>query len=192
MPPLQRANTSNNKPFPGGFLFLSLAQIHRLLRPLRNKIKTLTRVIENAARKPSTSAPAGPLAVVPHPTRLQSRKFLMAHGLVWDPASTIHNVSLDDFSRMVYAIAEAFRNVVARAYGDELLHRGECIPTLAEICTSMIGADIEASVMELLRADARSDDTSSDGTEEDIEEDEDDETDIIDGCYEQIPEHLRR
>lgn len=95
---------------------------------------------------------------------------------------------------MVYDVSDALKNVMNRAYGDELLRRPlGMVPPLMETCAAIIGDDIEASVMELL-GDGDASSTSSDGCESDEEEseDEDDETDVVDGCYEQIFEHLRR
>lgn len=79
---------------------------------------------------------------------------------------------------------------MTRAYGDELSQRTDTIPPLMEIITAIIGDDIEASVMEELRANRPL--NSDDSSFEVEEDDEEDETDIIDRCYERIPEHLRR
>lgn len=99
-------------------------------------------------------------------------------------------------AQKIYAIVDAFRNIVERSYGNPSdLQRPGTVPSLMEVCLGIIGGDIEASVQELLAdKDDDSDEESDDEDESDEEsdEDEDDETSVIDGCYEQIPEHLRR
>ncbi|KAG8931259.1 hypothetical protein FRC01_001606, partial [Tulasnella sp. 417] len=179
--------------------FLSLAQIHRVLRPLRTKVLALSKSITAAStnsRAKQTSVSAfqerSPLAIVPHPSRFQLSSRSSSILSEWDPASHELDTGLSviDFARKAHAIADAFRNVVTRAYGDELSQRTCNIPSLMEIATAIIGDDIEASVMERLRENRplNSDDTSF----EVDSDDEDDETYVIDDCYEKIPEHLRR
>ncbi|KAG9018981.1 hypothetical protein FRB90_007561 [Tulasnella sp. 427] len=184
---------------PAHSTFLSLAQIHRVLRPLRTKVLALSKSITAASTKSrarqtlvSSFQERNPLAVVPHPSRFQFSTRSSSVLSEWDPASHELDSGLPiiDFARKAHAISDAFRNVVTRAYADELSHRIDTIPPLMQIATSIIGDDIEASVMELLRANKPL--NSDDSTFEVDEDDEEDETYIIDGCYEQIPDHLRR
>lgn len=174
--------------------FLSLAQIHRLLRPLRTKISKLAKALDDAQARPTTLPVclAGPLDALPHPSRLQSRTFITINP-VWDASSQIHNIALPDLSKMVYAVSDALRNVIGRSYGDELLQRSiGSVRPLMEMCAAIIGDDIEASVMELLGDSEGSSSYSGDDSEDESEDSDDDETYVVDGCYEQIPEHLRR
>lgn len=68
------------------------------------------------------------------------------------------------------------------------------VPSLVEVCLGINGGDIKASVQELL-TDTHDNDKESDeedGSDDGSDSDEDDEASVINGCYEQIPEHLRR
>lgn len=193
------ATSHPSTPIPSLNTFLSLAQIHRALRPLRTKVLALSKSITAASAKSrgkQTSVSAfqerNPLAVVPHPSRFQFSTRSSSVLSEWDPASLELDTGLPiiDFARKAHAISDAFRNVVARAYGDEMSKRTGSIPSLMEIATAIIGDDIEASVMELLRANRPL--NSDDSTFEIEDDDEEDETDTIDRCYERIPEHIRR
>lgn len=113
----------------------------------------------------------------------------------WGPSAHIHRVPVIALSQHIYAVIEAFRNIVFRAYGDDRMKdTNDGILSLMEISIAIIGGDIEASVRELLDTlKNNQDNDDDDGSHtEDSDEDEEDETYIIDGCYEQIPEHLRR
>lgn len=186
-------------PIPSINTFLTLAQIHRVLRPLRTKVLALSKFItatgaKSRAKQASVSAfqERNPLAIIPHPSRFQFSSRSSSILSEWDPASheLDTGLSIIDFARKAHAVSDAFRNVVTRAYGDELSQRTDTIPPLMEIITAIIGDDIEASVMEELRANRPL--NSDDSSFEVEEDDEEDETDIIDRCYERIPEHLRR
>lgn len=186
-------------PVPSINTFLTLAQIHRVLRPLRTKVLALSKSItatgtKSRAKQASVSAfqERNPLAIIPHPSRFQFSSRSSSILSEWDPASheLDTGLSIVDFARKAHAISDAFRNVVTRAYGDELSQRTDNIPPLMEIATAIIGDDIEASVMERLRENRP---LNSDDSSFEVEsDDEDDETYVIDECYEQIPEHLRR
>ncbi|KAG9047020.1 hypothetical protein FS837_003203 [Tulasnella sp. UAMH 9824] len=186
-------------PIPSINTFLTLAQIHRVLRPLRTKVLALSKSITAAgaksrAKQASVSAfqERNPLAIIPHPSRFQFSSRSSSILSEWDPASHELDTGLSviDFARKAHAISDAFRNVVTRAYGDDLSQRTDNISPLMEIVTAFIGADIEASVMEQLRANRPF--NSDDSSFEVEEDDEEDETSVIDRCYERIPEHLRR
>ncbi|KIO25480.1 hypothetical protein M407DRAFT_8371 [Tulasnella calospora MUT 4182] len=196
---IQKDATYQRTQIPSINAFLSLAQIHRALRPLRTKVLALSKSITAAgatSRTKQTSVSAfqerNPLTIVPHPSRFQFSSRSSSILSEWDPASheLDTGLSIIDFARKAHAISDAFRNVVTRAYGDELSQRTSAIPPLMEIVTAIIGDDIEASVIELLRANRPL--NSDDSSFEVEDDDEEDETTVIDGCYEQIPEHLRR
>ncbi|KAG9007375.1 hypothetical protein FRB94_014402 [Tulasnella sp. JGI-2019a] len=111
----------------------------------------------------------------------------------WDPQARMYEMSAIVLAQKIYAIVDAFRNIVERCYGNT----GPTIlpPSLMEICLGIIGGDIEMSVQELLAEKPDEDDDESGSDERsrgDSDDDEEDETAVIDGCYEQIPEHLRR
>ncbi|KAG8880740.1 hypothetical protein FRB98_004757 [Tulasnella sp. 332] len=179
----------------------SLAQIHRLLRPLRSKVKALNHAIKSKSKHRTKSSRTsssdgialptdfGPLSVIPHPSRLQSK--MTGSNARWDPQAQMHGMSVILLAQKIYAIVDAFRNIVERCYGNAIQRTG-AVPSLMEVCLGIIGGDIEASVHELLADKDDSHEESDDDEEFDQESDDDDETSVIDGCYEQIPEHLRR
>ncbi|KAG8906425.1 hypothetical protein FRB99_006927 [Tulasnella sp. 403] len=161
-----------------------------MLRPLQNKIMTLAKALQKSGVEYDSECPWGPLSVVPHYSRLQ-RPSYVASDITWHPSIRIHNIPLVEFSRMVYSISDAFRNIVSRCYGEELLRRENAVPTLMELSTRLIGLDIEASVSELLES-MRPLDSDGDPIVPEDDDVEEDGTYIVDGCYDQIPEHLRR
>ncbi|KAG8969757.1 hypothetical protein FRC03_001102 [Tulasnella sp. 419] len=123
------------------------------------------------------------LTFLPHPSQLQKSRELSN--------STMCGVPVLELSRRVYALGDAFRNVVMKV---QALNTDEAeepfntcgegpgrngVMTLMEMCVRIIGSDIETSVSERLE-DACSD-------EEDIEK-----TGLVDYCYDKIPDHLKR
>ena len=190
---------------------LDLSQIHRLLRPLRNKIKSLSETLNKGIANPreplsyatqhgghrshlgihrkgkrtrsnSFFATYDPLILIPHSSRLQRA----STGNIF-----VYGVPLLDLSKRVYAVADSFRHLVSKAYGVEYLRRESTMRSLMEITASIIGSDIEASSRELLEGTSSSDDSREGSNYGNTSEEEDDETSVIDGCYEQLPEHLR-
>ncbi len=162
--------------------FITLAQLHRLLRPLQTKVKKLSdSLIVGQGRLASSHSHRSrphPFSPIPHPTRLQSRTFMVSHP-EWVSLESIQGLPVLELSSMIYAVCDAFRNTLARVQVGGVIRHGP--PPLSGLCAALLGKDIEPSVRDLFKE-------SNDGEEDDS----DDETYAIDRCYESIPEHLRR
>jgi hypothetical protein len=93
-------------------------------------------------------------------------------------------VPVDSISRKVTAVCDAFRAVVKVAYPNKF-QSSSIVPSLSHMCAAVLGANIEPSVVALVSKD--------DGASDDeLEEEGPEENEIVDQCYEDIPEHLRR
>ncbi|KIJ67593.1 hypothetical protein HYDPIDRAFT_166133 [Hydnomerulius pinastri MD-312] len=155
---------------------LTTSRINRLLRPLRNKCVSLCAL-------PQSSSTA------------VSRATHSKQSLNWDPDGippltvtrpsagaqklTLNRSSVDEFelSRRIHAVCDAFRNVAHVAYGNPCTER---IPSLAAICTLVIGQNIPIGH-----------DGSQSGSDEESADD-DDIMKIVDDIYDAIPSHYRR
>ena len=152
---------------------LTTSRVNRLLRPLRNKCSSLAALPKSAtasrvtySKQSSNWEPdSRPPLIVLCPTGIKKL--------------TLDRRSADEFelSRRIHGVCDAFKNVAHVAYGQPCTQR---IPSLAAMCTLVIGGNMPA--------------TNSDSTSVDSGEDSIDENDLLDAdaIYETVPQHYRR
>ncbi|KAF8557982.1 hypothetical protein OG21DRAFT_79678 [Imleria badia] len=153
---------------------LTTSRVNRLLRPLRNKCNTLAALPKSATASRVTYSKQSsnwdpdtrpPLIVLCPPAGIKKL--------------TLDRRSADVFelSRQIHAVCDAFKNIAHVAYGQPCKQR---IPSLAAMCTLVIGGNMPA--------------TNSDSTSVDSGEDSTDENELldVDGIYEAVPQHYRR
>lgn len=166
---------------------LPVSRVNRILRPLRNKCALLASTTSSSSRRSraanpitySSNPPSSqwqaddhpPLAILQTPQHLVSRVHLDRHSL--------GNL---DLSRKIYAVVDAFKNVLQASFGAER-DEGEkkAFLSLTDICAAVVGENVQAEV-EWTAED--------DDDEEDIEEDA--ERAIVDDIYEAVPSRFRR
>lgn len=152
---------------------LTTSRVNRLLRPLRNKCNTLAAFPRSA---------------------MASRVTYSKQSSNWDPDSrpltvlypsagtkklTVDGRSADEFelSRRIHAVCNAFKNVAHVAYGQPCTER---IPSLAEMCSLVVGENMPAA-----NSDSTLVDSGEDSTNQNLILD-------VDGIYEAVPPHCRR
>lgn len=148
---------------------LTTSRVNRLLRPLRNKCNALA-ALPKAAKT----------SCVTYSKQLSN----------WDPDSrppltilrfsagakklTLDRRSADEFelSRRIHAVCDAFKNIATVTFRQPC---GERIPSLAAMCTQVIGENMPAA-----------------NTLADLDRDSTDNILDVDGIYEAVPPHYRR
>lgn len=153
---------------------------NRLLRRLRTCCTTLSRHHAPITRKApvityssaqSSSNAAGPSDFPPLS--------------VLQPPDNWHSVAFIDLSRKIYAVRDAFKEIVSRSCG--VAHsesEAARVPRLADLCASMVGRSMEAKEV-----------TSEEDNDEDNEEESDEESvdeNIVEQLYDAVPEEYRK
>ncbi|KDQ12483.1 hypothetical protein BOTBODRAFT_56760 [Botryobasidium botryosum FD-172 SS1] len=252
--------TSTNSASAGSFTdtTISISRIHRLHRPLRNKVQALSALLtkHNAQsavevrpkiKHGATSTPSpfrrrhyhyhqvvqskvtygsktrqsksrhaqstltigqpsssntphpsfGPLSALPQQPTYLSR---MTSSIPWEKINVYGGIPILELSRRVYAVRDAFRNVVEGAYkpSSKGKEKEPGARSLAELCTAMLGCRIESDMMEVMGIGRGEDDSSDcadseDGEDEDVDVMQDaDANALIDEYYEQLLDHVRQ
>ena len=150
---------------------LTTSRVNRLLRPLRNKCNSLA---------------ALPMAVA------ASRATYSKQSSNWDPDSrppltvlctlagtkklTLDSRSAEEFelSRRIHAVCDTFKNIALVAYGKPCSQR---IPSLAAMCTLVIGGSMSAENFDAIHSGQDSTDAN------DLLD--------VDAIYEAVPPHYR-
>ncbi|THH20778.1 hypothetical protein EW146_g620 [Bondarzewia mesenterica] len=163
---------------------LTVSKINRLLRPLRNKCTHLASLASSSSSSKPTLVTyasraatvrvdddAPPLANLLPPKVLLSRAHLDHHSLA--------NL---DLSGRIYAVVDAFKNVIKASFDSEREGREITIMTLTDLCAAVVGESIQDEVEQNLYHEEH----------EERDVDEDAEMAIVDECYESIPDRFRR
>jgi hypothetical protein len=158
---------------------LSVSKINRLLRPLRNKCA----ILASATSRPSSSSVA--------PITYGSSSLPLLEARAPPPLDVLHNPklvishahqesrSLDSLARQIYAVTNAYRNVVQAALPRELDGNRRGLLALTDICAATVGQSIRGEVGQYL--------VTLEG-----EPDEAQETALVDELYESVPARFRR
>lgn len=159
---------------------LSVSKINRLLRPLRNKCA----IIATATSRPSGST--APITYGSTSLPLQEARAPPPLDVLHDPKLVIARAhqesrSLDTLARQIYAVANAYRNIVQAALpgGPDRCHRG--LLALTDICAASVGRCIKGEVARCLAT-----------LESESDSDEAEETALVDELYEVVPVRYRR
>jgi hypothetical protein len=168
-------------PRRGSFLCaeFSIPRINRLLRPLRNKCAILTSCTTSSQSSSTTPATItygstssdlsrGP----PSLDILRDSKLVISH-------AHLESRSLDTVARQIYAVTDAYRNVVQAALTSDLDGSRRRVLSLADMCATTVGRHLQAEVVKGLAA--------LDG-----EIDEGLEMSLSGELYESVPIHYRR
>ncbi|KAL4080199.1 hypothetical protein V8B97DRAFT_1864576 [Scleroderma yunnanense] len=159
---------------------LTISRINRLLRPLRSKCTALNNLpgqvhINHPGRTTSTARSTCSWDI-------DSLVPLTIEGVTGSRknAKSDRSSILADYElkRRIRAVSDAFRNVVYGTFGTPCTER---IPSLAGLCSSVIGNNIPVTDVDLSGTDSEADLL-----------DEDDITTFADEIYESIPSHHRR
>ena len=157
---------------------LSVSKINRLLRPLRNKCA----ILASATSRPSGST--APITYGSTSLPLQEARAPPPLDVLHDPKLVISHAhqesrSLDALARQIYAVTNAFRNIVQAALPGGLgqSHRG--LLDLTDICAASVGRSIKGEVARCLAA--------LEG-----EPDKAEETALVDELYDSVPVRYRR
>lgn len=153
---------------------LTTSRINRLLRPLRNKCLTLSKLLSTARHSASRSTyllhsqdwpldSPPPLALLPQPSS--------SGRLYFDRAEDL------ELSRLIYAVCGAFRCLLQVTHGTV---PGESVPSLAAMCCFVVGENVPLSGTR----------TRDDQEEETVDEDELMKT--VEEIYDTIPTYYRR
>ncbi|KAG2036956.1 hypothetical protein BDR03DRAFT_958139 [Suillus americanus] len=154
---------------------LTTSRINRLLRPLRNKCLSLSKLLSTARHSASRSTYLSysqdwpldsppPLALLPQPSSTTRGK------LYFDRAEDL------ELSRLIYAVCGAFRCLLQVTHGTV---PGDSIPSLAAMCCFVVGENVPLSGT-----------GTRDGREEMVDEDELMKT--VEDIYDTIPTYYRR
>jgi hypothetical protein len=159
---------------------LSVSRINRLLRPLRNKCAILA----------SATPPSGPAV----PTTYGSSFSASSLGtcvpptldMLHDPKLVIscahqESRSLDTLARQIYAVTNAYRNVVQAALSGGLDGSRWDVLALTDICAASIGQNIKGVVAQCLAL-----------FEGEPDEDDTKKAALVDELYESVPARFRR
>jgi hypothetical protein len=158
---------------------LSVSKINRLLRPLRNKCA----ILASATSRPSSSSVT--------PITYGSSSLPLLEARAPPPLDVLHNPklvishahqesrSLDSLARQIYAVTNAYRNVVQVALPRELDGNRRGLLALTDICAATVGQSIRGEVVQYL--------ATLEG-----EPDEAQETALVDELYESVPARFRR
>ena len=156
---------------------LSIARINRLLRPLRNKCGILAT---------ATSRPSGSVAPITYGSSASpslETRVPPSLDVLRDPKLVISRAhqesrSLDALARQIYAVTNAYRNVVQAALPNDGSMSRPGVLALTDICAASVGRSIQAEVARCLAT---------------LEEpDEAEETALVDELYESVPGRFRR
>jgi hypothetical protein len=156
---------------------LSIARINRLLRPLRNKCA----ILASATSRPSTSV--APITYASSSSPSLEARVPPSLDVLRDPKCVVSRAhqesrSLDALARQIYAVTNAYRNVVQAALPNEFSASCPKVLALTDICAASVGQDIQAEVVRGLAM---------------LEEhDEAEETALVDKLYEFVPVRFRR
>ncbi|KAI0266980.1 hypothetical protein BC834DRAFT_969029 [Gloeopeniophorella convolvens] len=162
---------------------LSVARINRLLRPLRNKCANLASAI---------SRPSGSFASITYGSSSSTYRVRAPPSLdvLGDPVLVVSLAQLDSRSlhgslegraRQVYAVADAYRNIVQASFPGDAERSGSGTLALTDVCAAVVGRNIQAEVARC--------------TAELVDEDQFDdakEKTLIDELYESVPLRFRR
>ena len=160
---------------------LSVARINRLLRPLRNKCAILRKSLASATSRPSGSG--APITYGSSTSPSLETRVPPSLDVLRDPKLVIsraHQESrfLDDLARQIYAVTNAYRNVVQTALRNDVSESCPEVLSLTDICAASVGWNIQAEVARGLAT---------------LEEsDEAEETALVDELYESVPARFRR
>ena len=157
---------------------LSVTRINRLLRPLRNKCA----VLASTTSRPSGSA--APITYASSSLSLLEARAPTPLDVLHDPKHIISRThqesrSLDAQARQIYAVTNAYRNVVQAALPEAHDGSRRALLPLTDVCAASVGRSIRGEVARCLAA---------------IEggPDETQETALIDELYESVPVRFRR
>jgi hypothetical protein len=159
---------------------LSISRINRLLRPLRNKCA----ILASATSHPSGSAV--PITYGSSSLPLLETRVPPTLDVLHDPKLVIscaHQESrtLDTLARQIYAVTNAYRNVVQAALSGGPDGGRRNFLALTDICAASIGRNIKGEVGQCLAL-----------FEGDLDEDNTKETALVDELYESVPARFRR
>ena len=159
---------------------LSVSRINRLLRPLRNKCAILAS---------ATSHPSGSAAV---PITYGSTSSLSLETRAPPPLDVLHDPklvisrahqesrSLDTLARQIYAVTNAYHNVVQAALSGGLDGNRRDVSALTDICAASIGRNMKGEVARCVES-----------LEGEPDEDDAKETALVDELYESVPARFR-
>ncbi len=159
---------------------LSVSRINRLLRPLRNKCAILAS---------ATSRPSGSAAPITYGSSSSLSLEIRAPpplDVLHDPKLVISRAhqesrSLDTLARQIYAVTNAYRNVVQAALSGGLDGSRRDVLALTDICAASIGRNTRGEVARYL-----------DTFEGEPDEVDAEETALVDELYESVPARFRR
>ena len=157
---------------------LSVSKINRLLRPLRNKCA----ILASATSRPSGSKVPITYGSISLP--LQEARAPPPLDILHDPKLVISHAhqesrSLDTLARQIYAVTNAYRNIIQAALPGGLVRSSRGLLALTDVCAAAVGWSIKQEVARCLA-------TLEDGL------DEAEETALVDEIYESIPVRYRR
>ncbi|KAG2051199.1 hypothetical protein BDR06DRAFT_597072 [Suillus hirtellus] len=155
---------------------LTTSRINRLLRPLRNKCLSLSKLLSTARHGASRSTYSShsqdwpldcppPLALLPQPSSATRGRFNY-----FDRAEDL------ELSRLIYAVCDAFRCILKVTHGSV---PGESIPSLAAMCCFVVGENVPLSGI------------GTRGSQEEVV-DEDELMKTVEDIYDTIPTYYRR
>ncbi|KAG2128621.1 uncharacterized protein EDB93DRAFT_1095928, partial [Suillus bovinus] len=155
---------------------LTTSRINRLLRPLRNKCLSLSKLLSTARHSASRSTYSShsqvwpldsppPLTLLPQPSSAIRGRFSY-----FDKAEDL------ELSRLIHAVCDAFRCVLQVTHGTV---PGESVPSLAAMCCFVVGENVPLSGIGM-----------RDSQEEVVDEDELMKT--MEDIYDAIPTYYRR
>ncbi|KAG2140449.1 hypothetical protein BD769DRAFT_1430160 [Suillus cothurnatus] len=154
---------------------LTTSRINRLLRPLRNKCLSLSKVLSTARHSASRSTSLShsqdwPLDSPPPLAHLPQPSSATRGSLYFDRAEDL------ELSRLIYAVCGAFRCLLQVSHGTV---PGDSIPSLAAMCCFVVGENVPLSGIR-----------TCDGQEQSVDEDELMKT--VEDIYDTIPTYYRR
>ena len=156
---------------------LSVSRINRLLRPLRNKCAILASATSpsgSVATYGSSSSPSSETRVPPTLDVLYDPKLVIS-------CAHQESRSLDTLARQIYAVTNAYRNVVQAALSGGLDGGRRDVLALTDLCAASMGQNIKGEVAQCLAL-----------FEGEPDDDDTKETALVDGLYESVPARFRR
>src|SRR5258707_1937459 len=159
---------------------LSVSRINRLLLPLRNK----SAILASATSRPSGST--APITYGSTSLPLQEARAPPPLDVLHDPKLVIscahqESRSLDTLARQIYAVTNAYRNIVQAALSGGLDGSRRDVLALTDICAASIGRNTRGEVARYL-----------DTFEGEPDEVDAKETALVDELYESVPARFRR
>ncbi|KAF8267663.1 hypothetical protein EI94DRAFT_1283668 [Lactarius quietus] len=158
----------------------SIPRINRLLRPLRNKCA----ILASGTTSSQSNSSATPVPITYGSTSSKLSRAPPHLDILRDPKRVIFHAhlesrSLDALARQIYAVTDAYRNVVQAAFASDLDGSRCVVLSLADMCAATVGRNLQAEVAKSLAA--------LDG-----EIDEDVEMTLSDELYDSVRVHYRR